>query len=271
MTKLRYAFLVMMSVVTISQECVANKPYSNDLIEVLFADGNEPRYENEGIYQNQTFYVVKPEWKKTEPQSGLLVNNAKIIAKLSNEEVEKIREYLAPQKILAQEKQRNFLLQVEQKEKEDLDKIKKLSREMDQRKKNIDVVSQVLNYSSGCSDDGCGTYSTWLARDVRNCIYDKVNLQDGSVLETINLNEMDPKSIQVVTMNRASTNREEIHDPRNWTSIVGYNNVITKYQTQDVLYMGKELFSEKNLDINRLKRGWSLIYSKYCSGTKKAF
>jgi hypothetical protein len=82
---------------------------------------------------------------------------------------------------------------------------------------------------------------------------------------------MDPKSIQVVTMDRASTEREEIKDPKNGFRVIGYNNIVTKYQTQDVQYMGKQLSSQQNLDINRLKRGWSLIYSKYCSGTRKAF
>ncbi len=141
----------------------------------------------------------------------------------------------------------------------------------EQNKKGIDVVSQVLNYSSGCGDDGCSGYSSWVVKDTKSCIYQKINSKDGTVLQTINLNEMDPKSIQVVTMNRSYTERKEIHDPQKYFNIIGYDNVVHNYQTQEVQYMGREIFRSENLDMNRLQRGWSLIYSKYCSGTKKAF
>jgi len=150
-------------------------------------------------------------------------------------------------------------------------KINEQERSIAAIKKSIDIVAQVLNYSDGCDDEGCGGYSSWIVSDAKSCIYDKVNFRDGSVIKTLNLNQMDPKSIQVATMNRASTERKEVHDPYNAVRIIGYNNVVTKYQTQDVLYMGKEVFSQQNLDINRLKRGWTLIYSKYCLGTRKAF
>ena len=93
----------------------------------------------------------------------------------------------------------------------------------------------------------------------------------GSASNEINLNDLDPKSLQIVTMNRASTKTKEITDPKNYTRVIGYNNIVTKYQTQEVQYMGKPIFSQQNLDVDRLKRGWSLIYSKHCSGTKKAF
>ena len=145
------------------------------------------------------------------------------------------------------------------------------SKILSSSKSKIDTVAQVLNYSDGCNDEGCGGYSSWVVRDSKSCIYDKVDLRDGSVIKSLNLNQMDPKSIQVVTMDRASTEREEIKDPKNGFRVIGYNNIVTKYQTQDVQYMGKQLSSQQNLDINRLKRGWSLIYSKYCSGTRKAF
>jgi hypothetical protein len=48
-------------------------------------------------------------------------------------------------------------------------------------------------------------------------------------------------------------------------------NVVNTYQTQDVQYMGKTIFSKEDLDIERIRRGWQLIFSKYCKGTSKAF
>ena len=197
-----------------------------------------------------TIFISENIYSQYDPVQSMLDHNARVTNGMDTEE---------SMKIVAQER-----------DKEKNQTIQRKLKIQDSIKKNIDVVSQVLNYSSGCSDDGCGTYSTWLARDVKNCIYDKVNLQDGSVLQTINLNEMDPKSIQVVTMNKADTRRETVNS-LNGLHVIGYQNVVTKYQTQDVQYMGREIFSSQNLDINRLKRGWSLIYSKHCSGTKKAF
>jgi hypothetical protein len=173
---------------------------------------------------------------------------------------------------------------------------KNLAKSKEQVKSRIDVVAQVLNYSSGCKDDGCDTY-TWAAKDAKQCIYEKVSFNRGDsgyaqvqqliqVIQAVNspafgitgsagniikLNELDPKSLKIATINHTTTERKEIHDPKNYFNVIGYNNIQHEFQTQDVQYMGKPIFSQQNLDISRLRRGWSLIYSNYCSGTKKAF
>ena len=150
-----------------------------------------------------TIFISENIYSQYDPVQSMLDHNARVTNGMDTEE---------SMKIVAQER-----------DKEKNQTIQRKLKIQDSIKKNIDVVSQVLNYSSGCSDDGCGTYSTWLARDVKNCIYDKVNLQDGSVFQTINLNEMDPKSIQVVTMNRSSTERKEITDPNRSSRVICQN------------------------------------------------
>ena len=138
-------------------------------------------------------------------------------------------------------------------------------------KSKIDVVAQVLNYSSGCNDDGCGSYSSWVVKDSKNCIYEKIDIKSGSVMQTINLNDMDPKSIKITSNEvTTSTPTERVENwGRQKYRIFGTDQ--NTYETQNVMYMGKPIFTQQNLDITRLKRGWTLIYSKYCSGTKKAF
>ena len=187
---------------------------------------------------------------------------------------------------------------IEKREINDKNKYEKnLVNSKESLKSRIDVVAQVLNYSSGCKDDGCDTYS-WAVKDAKQCVYERVNFNagndtgyaqiqqlmqvaqaisspsfgvTGSSGNLIKLNELDPKSLKIATMDHVTTEQKEIHDPHKYSRIVGYNNVQHEFQTQEVQYMGKPIFSQQNLDVSRLKRGWALIYSKYCTGTKKAF
>jgi hypothetical protein len=106
---------------------------------------------------------------------------------------------------------------------------------------NVDIVSQVLNYTSGCEPEGCSD-STWFAYDASNCIYRKasVNKEDSQV----SLNKIDPRGI--------------------------------KMEEEGVYYDGRLLFGGRDwwwhyIDQERMLRGWKLIYSDYCSGKKRAF
>jgi hypothetical protein len=219
-----------------------------------------PEYLYVGYFQGGYLYKKNPYWLSNpkEFNGGIIVSAGTVIDVLTLDAIrdferQKIVQYANTAKPITPTQTNNSTLNVKK------DSLK------------IDVVAQVLNYSSGCSDDNCGSFSTWSLSNKGKCVYENIKLSDGSVLVTINLNDLDPRSIKFVTMNRASTEREEIRDPRNYQRIIGYNNIVNKYQTQDVQYMGKTLFSAGNLDVDRLKRGWTLIYSKYCSGTKKAF
>lgn len=176
--------------------------------------------------------------------------------------------------------------------------IKKL--EANRSKYSIDTVAKVLNYSSGCSDDGCGDpiTSSWVARDAKQCIYERISFEDANSnnstqafsnllkLATLSdspalgvvtspsalrLNDLDPRSIKIAVINHTTTERKNINDPNNALRVIGERNIQHEFQTQDVQYMGKTLFSQTNLDEARLERGWKLIYSKFCKGVQKEF
>lgn len=262
------------------------------------ASGKNPTYFKEGVYQGNDFFVVNPNWQKYEKQAGLLVRGQKVVQSLTQDDVLKIRDTLVSQenqKKASENLKNQNPEQMLQSQKEEFEK--KRAEQISKIKSRIDVVAQVLNYSSGCKDQGCDSY-TWAAKGQKNCIYEKVELSGGkdnlygliqnfsnqmtaldspaygtvgTAFNEINLNELDPKSLQIVTMNRIATEQKEIRDPYKVSRIIGYNNIQHKFQTQEVLYMGKPIFSQQNLDIDRLKRGWTLIYSKYCTGIKKAF
>lgn len=161
-------------------------------------------------------------------------------------------------------------------------------------KKNVastDIVAQVLNYSSGLPETGGADF--WYPHDKKNCIYRKaiaarVNESDADrkfrqvisvafgggseqveTLPEIKLNDLDPKSIKVAEYTHSIT------EPRTrWDYVLKRNILISEtrnWVTQDVLHSGKEIFTTQNQDIDRIRRGWSLIYSKYCKGAAKAF
>lgn len=121
-----------------------------------------------------------------------------------------------------------------------------------------DVVAQVLNYSEFGKDEGFDRMDTtskipfiyWYRDKVSKCTYRKaVNPYEGSIEEsTINLDELDPKLIKFKNLN----------------TVVGSSTMVM--HDREMIFDSYGL-----LDLDRLGRGWSLIYSKYCSGTRKAF
>jgi hypothetical protein len=131
-----------------------------------------------------------------------------------------------------------------------------------------DVVAQVLNFSTFGKDDGL-TDSFWYRVGPEGCKYKRyTDIQGGmpnadrrlvAMLATINafdpseidLNQLDPQSLQV-----------------------GYDDQLH----QDFGYLvvvkdaGKLVTASRiSLDVDRLKRGWGLIYEKYCSGKHRPF
>jgi hypothetical protein len=107
----------------------------------------------------------------------------------------------------------------------------------------FDVVSKVLNYSSGMGDDG-DLSRFWYAEDSSKCIY-KFMDDNKNNIRTLNLNELDSRLIKI----NVSSNKSL------------------------VLYDGGQLLTGTSvvLDPERLNRGWSLIYSKFCKSKQKEF
>jgi hypothetical protein len=132
----------------------------------------------------------------------------------------------------------------------------KTRSEMMTKGKEIDTVASVLNYSSGCPDDGCKEVS-WYQKEKGTCKYHKIDKSDGTVKAEIDLNDYDPKSIKIGIEQRDISNLPSRKVFREFTVIS---------------YDGRTLISTfGRLDTERILRGWSLIYSKHCKGKQRAF
>jgi len=131
-----------------------------------------------------------------------------------------------------------------------------------------DVVEQVLNYSATGrengtdGDNGGGAYYphwTFFIKE-STCVYkiiDYVKRGDDPLEKrsenTVDLTKYDFRLFDF------KANREQ-DDDGDW---------ITNYS---VLYDGKRLLpSRQDVSLERLRRGWNLIYTQYCTGIKKAF
>jgi peptidoglycan hydrolase-like protein with peptidoglycan-binding domain len=128
-----------------------------------------------------------------------------------------------------------------------------------------DVVAMVLNYSTFGKDDG-ENGSFWYKDGSEGCVYkrylNKISTADAKVdlmlnmlsvtgPERLDLNELDPQNLR------------SGYDEQLWQDY-GYMTVVEHI---DQLITA----SRKSLDNDRLKRGWALIYKKYCTGKKKPF
>jgi hypothetical protein len=126
-----------------------------------------------------------------------------------------------------------------------------------------DVVAQVLNYSRYGSDEGTeGAY--FVAID--KCVYRLARTQNGPQSlddflsggdDVIKLDELDPR---LVRFQHGLASR--ILDSFRPGPAVA---TVVRYDTKPIAYALKEL------DDERLKRGWRLIYEKFCTGKRKAF
>lgn len=107
-----------------------------------------------------------------------------------------------------------------------------------------DVVAKVLNYSSFGNDDGSED-RYWYQDKSDKCRYKAFRRFSKEPPELFDLNALDPKYI---------------------TFQQSYNGrTIIRHDT-DVLFQ-----TSGQLNLERLQRGWTLIYSKYCKGKQKAF
>ena len=124
-----------------------------------------------------------------------------------------------------------------------------------------DVVAQVLNYSNFGNDSGSPIFGSFWHR-VDNCRYRLVGSPPLNVgVREIDLNAIDPNSLTFQYQpGEVFRNPADIRQLRQ-----GPAGIITFADTQPLL-IGPE-----SLNIERLQRGWGLIYSKYCKGTERAF
>lgn len=115
-----------------------------------------------------------------------------------------------------------------------------------------DVVAQVLNY-------------TVLGKDLpesgffykeKDCFYKQHN-----TTITIDLNGLDPRNI--------TFEEDPVYDRGEYRGMAGS----VKYEGHLLLgpNLISALFGDGKRDIQRLKRGWELIYARYCKGQQKAF
>ena len=131
-----------------------------------------------------------------------------------------------------------------------------------------DIVAQVLNYSEFGKDEGgeedfANPFDVeivkipiyWSQDSSSKCRYVKASNRNLSTVELKTLAA--PVADKIIDLNQL--------DPR--LIKFGYQNGITA-----VVYDSKILTSAfGQIDLDRLQRGWTLIYSKYCSGKQKAF
>jgi hypothetical protein len=146
-----------------------------------------------------------------------------------------------------------------------------------------DVVAQVLNFSTFGSDEGSGD-SFWIKEGT--CRYKlcgpgpRYGLLEGlwgfAGIQTprgqihLDLNEYDPKSIIFrTTMVTCGTDNCVIA-----TQVVEGDKILTSaLSTLVQMPFGSALFNlpVDRIDLNRIERGWKLIYTEYCRGTDKPF
>lgn len=130
----------------------------------------------------------------------------------------------------------------------------------------VDTVARVLNYSDGLSDEG-SKYSTWYAYDAKKCIYRKAEYENAVKVSDdvwrIDLNE----NVRELRLN--SFGRGTIRYRSENLKYGGFN---PRQTTQVYIFAdGSEIFRREGIDPERVSRGWSVIYSKYCSGAVKEF
>jgi hypothetical protein len=120
-----------------------------------------------------------------------------------------------------------------------------------------DVVAQVLNYTTYGNDEGTDR-AFWFKQNSGKCVYSLYSPTVAEILSgndkleavrTIDLDQFDPRNITF----RHEHVRSKMwfgRNPQVFTITAHVNQVIARAR-------GK-------LDLQRLRRGWTLIYSKYC-------
>jgi hypothetical protein len=129
-------------------------------------------------------------------------------------------------------------------------------REAHAHRDRSDVVAQVLNYTvTGYEDGDSDRFGDrfWFTEHPGSCVYrfsQPNNYNNGTALD---LSKLDPKNLTIT---------DDLQKP-----LFGGLESVTV-----VLHEGHELLrGTKQTDPERVRRGWDLIYSKYCHGMEKAF
>ena len=129
----------------------------------------------------------------------------------------------------------------------------------------VDTVAKVLNYSDGLPDEG-SDHAFWYAYNAKECIYRKADYSASlsSDIKSITLDVVENRrEIRLNSYDRSSIKYQSYElkypiDGRVTTSVV-------------ILADGREIFSAEGIQSDRVAKGWSLIYGKYCTGAKKEF
>lgn len=163
--------------------------------------------------------------------------------------VEKYRSAVQEQKLQARreaeqaERQRRQREDVEQRQNAQMASI-----QFEEQRKNIDLIAQVLNFSSGLGDNGSSD-ETWIKSD-KQCVYLKIE-RSSNRIGRLDLNELDPTSI------RFKYEYLDLSWRPGWYTVIYANDK-------------RVLIAEKQLDIARLQNGWSKVLNQ-CQGKKRAF
>ena len=134
------------------------------------------------------------------------------------------------------------------------------------------VATKVLNYSSGCPDDGCENLF-WIADENNKCVYQRLDRIKNQFVQMIDISKLDPKNIKIIERERSRTTTNPISE-YSYTqrrSITTNYTSTNRWNTQDVDHSGVTIFSATQRDKDRLKRGWDLIFDKFCKGAKLDF
>jgi hypothetical protein len=141
------------------------------------------------------------------------------------------------------------------------------------RPDSSDVVAQVLNYTDFGNDDGAdGNF--WFKESGSKCRYrlhraGKTDLDPNELTRTLLLAKLMQTAV-ITGSPFKGTLREigvvdlDVLDPKN-----------IKFQSAEGITVTQQvnqiLFVSVGAEPDRLERGWSLIYSKYCSGKERPF
>jgi hypothetical protein len=127
-----------------------------------------------------------------------------------------------------------------------------------------DVVAQVLNYSFFGKDEGChpcvGRLPAGNLTLERGYWYQVTKCQYKSFASDPTFSVFLP---QVIDLNTIDPHNIEFQDAGNF--------YIIRTDDGSLIPIMFLFYQPEKLSVERLKRGWGLIYSKYCSGKKKAF
>lgn len=235
----------------------SGSPFGNALLGAQ-GRGDLVRQEDYGSFQVYKFVPKGLGKVFGEPQTGLYYVKNDVL--YSEDDARKIK---AEEEIKRQEDNIRKAQEIEEKSKEQAQHVIDVQKKKDFLNGKVDVVSKVLNYSTGCSDDGCESGS-WYAEDQANCVYRyKIfdeKTRSGSRFfgmpeheSELKLNELDPNYIRLT--------RDAVY-------MMGSAIRLIKVIANDRVIFASY---EDRVDMDRLRNGWSLIYRDYCIGRQREF